>query len=160
MQDILGGRIFVRIGESADVLEMMNMPYRLQWTERKKEDDYGTGFGIGPRFHPRFSNTKVVNETDRTITFERIVLDSEIAADQARDIRSWDGNFGIKVEKIKKGNQDGKECKESKILEVICPVCLQKVGTYTDEGLLKIDNHNYEDSQYALVCPGSGDELK
>lgn len=57
------------------------MPYRLTWTERKKEEDYDTGFGIGPRFHPRFCNTKVVSETDRTITFERIVLDHQIAAE-------------------------------------------------------------------------------
>jgi len=149
------------------------MPYRLQWTERKKEEDYGTGFGIGPRFHPRFSNTKVINETDRIITFERIVLDSEIAADQEHHIRSWDGNFGIKVEKVEKGEKGEKavdkgektigkdekdEGKESKILKVGCPVCLQKVDTYTDEGVLKIENHNYKG--YDLQCPGSGDELK
>lgn len=79
------------------------MSYRLQWTERKKEDDYDAGFGIGPRFHPRFSNAKVVAETDRTIMFERIVLDSETVADQVGHIKSWYGNFNIKVEKVKKG---------------------------------------------------------
>lgn len=78
------------------------MPYRLQWTERKKEEDYEAGFGIGPRFHSRFRNTKVVKETDRIITFERIVLDSETVADQVHHLRSWDGNFDIKVEKVKK----------------------------------------------------------
>lgn len=129
------------------------MAYRLQWTERKNEKDYGTGFGIGPRFHPRFSNTKVVNETDRIITFERIILSSEIVADQEHHIRSWDGNFDIKVEKVKKT-----ECKEPEILRTGCPVCLQEVGTYTDEGVLKIENHHYRDSE--LQCPGSGDELK
>ena len=78
------------------------MPCRIQWTERKQEKDYDTGFGIGPRFHPRFSNTKVVRETDRIITFERIVLDSETVADQVHHLRSWDGNFGIKTEKVTK----------------------------------------------------------
>lgn len=134
------------------------MPYKLQWTERKKEEDYETGFGIGPRFHPRFRNTKVVNETDRIITFERIVLDSEIAADQTHHIRSWDGNFDIKVEKTKKDEKVKKDEKaENKILKAGCPVCLQEVDTYTYEGVLKIENHNYRDS--SLQCPGSGDEL-
>lgn len=84
------------------------MPYKLQWTERKKEEDYDAGFGIGPRFHPRFRNAKVANETDRIITFERIVLDSEIVADQEHHLRSWDGNFDIKVEKVKKDEKVGK----------------------------------------------------
>lgn len=132
------------------------MPYRLQWTERKKEEDYEAGFGIGPRFHPRFINTKVVKETDRIITFERIVLDSVIAADQEHHIRSWDGNFDIKVEKVKKDEKV--KNKESKIVKAGCPVCLQEVDTYTDEGVLKIENHNYRDSD--LQCPGSGEELK
>lgn len=79
------------------------MPYKLRWTERKDEDDYDVGFGIGPRFHTKFSNADVVEETDRTITFQRIVLDSETAADQTRHIKSWYGNFNIKVEKVKKG---------------------------------------------------------
>lgn len=132
------------------------MPYKLQWTERKKEEDYETGFGIGPRFHPRFRNTKVVNETDRIITFERIVLDSEIAADQTHHIRSWDGNFDIKVEKVEKVEKVDKV--DNKILKAGCPVCLQEVDTYTDEGVLKIENHNYRNSN--LQCPGSGDELE
>lgn len=78
------------------------MSYKIQWTERKDEKDYGVGFGIGPRFHPRFSNAKVVDETDRTITFERIVLDNEIVADQTHHLKSWEGNFDIKVEKVTK----------------------------------------------------------
>lgn len=92
------------------------MAYRLQWTERKKEEDYDAGFGIGPRFHPRFKNTKVVNETDRIITFERIVLDSEIVADQEHHIRSWYGNFDIKVEKVKKDEKVEKVEKVEKII--------------------------------------------
>lgn len=98
------------------------MPYRLQWTERKKEEDYEAGFGIGPRFHSRFRNTKVVKETDRIITFERIVLDSETVADHVHHLRSWDGNFDIKVEKVKKDEKVGN--KESKILKAGCPICL------------------------------------
>lgn len=78
------------------------MAYRLQWTERKGEKDYDTGFGIGPRFHPRFNNAKVVAETERLITFERVVLDSETVADHTHHLKSWEGNFGIIVEKIKK----------------------------------------------------------
>lgn len=39
-----------------------------------------------------------------------------------------------------------------------CPVCFQEVDTYTDEGVLKIENHNYRNSD--LQCPGSGEELK
>ena len=135
------------------------MPYRLQWTERKKEEDYEAGFGIGPRFHPRFRNTSVVNETDRIITFERIVLDSETVADQTHHIRSWDGNFDIKVEKVKKDEKAEKvEKVKNKILKAGCLICLQAVDTYTDEGVLKIENHNYRDSD--LQCPGSGEELK
>lgn len=132
------------------------MSYRLQWSERKKEEDYETGFGIGPRFHPRFSNAKVIGETDRTITFERIVLDSETVADQVHHLKSWDGNFDIKVEKVKKDEKV--ENKESKILKAYCHICLQEADTYTDEGILKIENHNYRDSD--LQCPGSGDEVK
>lgn len=49
------------------------------------------------------------------------------------------------------------ENKESNTLKAGCPVCLQEVDTYTDEGVLKIENHNYRDSE--LQCPGSGDEL-
>ena len=140
------------------------MTYRLQWTERKKEEDYETGFGIGPRFHPRFNNAKVVQETDRIITFERIILDSDTVADQVHHLRSWDGNFDIKTEKIKKGEKVGDEKienvgnVENKILKIGCPVCLQEVDTYTDEGVLKIENHNYRNSNFQ--CPGSGDELE
>lgn len=50
------------------------------------------------------------------------------------------------------------ERKETEMLKAGCPVCLQEVDTYTDEGTLKIENHNYRDSD--LQCPGSGDELK
>lgn len=74
------------------------MVYKLQWTERKGQKDYDTGFGIGPRFHPRFSNAKVVVETERLITFERIILDSGIVAEQIHHLESWDGNFDVKVE--------------------------------------------------------------
>lgn len=49
------------------------------------------------------------------------------------------------------------EMKESEIVKVGCPTCLQEVDTYTDEGVLKIENHNYKDSN--LQCPGSGDEV-
>lgn len=127
------------------------MAYRLQWTERKKEDDYETGFGIGPRFHPRFNNAKVVNKTDRTITFERIVLGSDVLACQVHHLRSWDGHFDIKTEKIaRKADSD--------TLRAGCPVCLQEVGTYINEGILKIENHTYRDSE--LQCPGSGDALE
>jgi hypothetical protein len=76
--------------------------YKLRWTERKGEKDYSTGFGIGPRFHPKFSNTKVVAETERTITFERVILDSETLAEQVHHLKSWDGNFGIEEEKVGK----------------------------------------------------------
>ena len=135
------------------------MACRLQWTERKKEDDYETGFGIGPRFHSRFNNAKVVNETDRIITFERIVLDSETVADQVHHLKSWDGNFNIKTEKIKKDEKvENIEKVENKILKACCHICLQEVDTYTDEGVLKIENHNYRNSD--LQCPGSGDEVK
>lgn len=125
------------------------MPYRLQWTERKDEKDHSTGFGIGPRFHNRFCNAKVISETDRTITFERIILDSETVAEQTHHLKSWDGNFDIKVEKVKKA--------EKKKLKSGCPVCLQEVDTYTDEGMVKLENHNYRDSD--LQCPGSGEKL-
>lgn len=49
------------------------------------------------------------------------------------------------------------ERKKSKILRAGCPVCIQEVDTYTDEGVLKIENHNYRDSD--LQCSGSGYEL-
>jgi len=78
------------------------MSYKLQWTERKDEKDYGAGFGIGPRFHNRFCNAKIIAETDRTITLERIVLDGETVAYQIHHLKSWDGNFDIKVEKVTK----------------------------------------------------------
>lgn len=77
------------------------MPYRLQWTERKDEEDYDTGFGIGPRFHYMFCNAKVIAETDRTMTFERIILGSKTVADQANRLKSQ-GYFDIKVEKVTK----------------------------------------------------------
>ena len=85
------------------------MAYRLQWTERKGEKDYDTGFGIGPRFHPRFNNAKVVVETERFITFERIVLYSEVIADQVHHLKSWEGNFDIKVEKVKKSEGESQK---------------------------------------------------
>ena len=72
--------------------------YRLRWTERKK--DYGAGFGIGPRFHPKFNNAKIVVETERLVTFERIILDSETVAEQVHHLKSWDGYFGIEEEKV------------------------------------------------------------
>lgn len=124
------------------------MPYRLQWTERKNEKDHDAGFGIGPRFHYMFCNAKVIAETDRTITFERITLGSEIAAYQSHHLKSWAGNFDVKVEKVKKA--------EKKKLKAGCPVCLQEVDTYIDEGIVKLENHNYRDSD--LQCPGGGDE--
>lgn len=91
------------------------MTYKLQWTERKNEEDYSTLFGIGPRFHPRFKNAEVVKEADGTITFQRIVLDSDTAADQAHHIQSWDGYFNVKIEKFKKDEKtkNGEKAEES-----------------------------------------------
>ena len=43
-------------------------------------------------------------------------------------------------------------------IKAICPVCLQEVCTYKDKGTLKIEIHNYRDSE--LSCPGGGDELR
>ncbi len=43
-------------------------------------------------------------------------------------------------------------------IKAICPVCLQEACTYRDEGMLKIEIHNYRDSE--LSCPGGGDKLK
>jgi hypothetical protein len=76
--------------------------YKLRWTERKGEKDYDAGFGIGPRFHPMFNNAKVVTETDRLVTFERIILDNETVAEQVHHLKTWNGNFGIDVEKVEK----------------------------------------------------------
>ncbi len=76
--------------------------YKLRWTERKGDKDYDAGFGIGPRFHPKFSNAKIVVETERLVTFERVILDSETVAEQVCHLYSWDGNFGIDVEKVEK----------------------------------------------------------
>ncbi len=44
---------------------------------------------------------------------------------------------------------------ETGSLKVGCPVCLQEVDTYLDGTDLKIENHNYRNSE--LQCPGSGD---
>lgn len=54
-----------------------------------------------------------------------------------------------KVKKVKKV--------ENKESEAGCPVCFQEVDIYTDKGIVRIENHNYRDSD--LQCPGSGDEL-
>jgi hypothetical protein len=81
--------------------------YKLRWTERKGEKDYEAGFGIGPRFHPTFRNAKVVVETERLITFEKVILDSGIVAEQVHHLKSWDGYFGIEEEKVD-GNKDKK----------------------------------------------------
>lgn len=43
-------------------------------------------------------------------------------------------------------------------IKAICPVCSQEVCTYRDEETLKIETHNYRDSE--LSCPGGGDKLK
>lgn len=74
--------------------------YKLRWTERKDEKDRGTGFGMGPRFHPKFNNAEVVADTGRLVTFERIILDSEAVAEQVHCLESWGRNFGIDVEKV------------------------------------------------------------
>lgn len=74
--------------------------YKLRWTERKGEKDYEAGFGIGPRFHSEFRNAKVVVETERHITFERVILDSQTVAEQIHHLKSWDGYFDIEEEKV------------------------------------------------------------
>lgn len=47
------------------------------------------------------------------------------------------------------------ENKESKILKATCPICLQEVDVYTDVGVLRIEIHNYRNSD--LQCSGSGE---
>lgn len=41
--------------------------------------------------------------------------------------------------------------------KVGCPVCLQEVDIYKDEGIIRIENHNYRNS--VLQCPGSGEKF-
>lgn len=47
------------------------------------------------------------------------------------------------------------EIKNDENLKAGCPVCLQEVMIYRNEGKIKIENHNYRDSE--LQCPGSGE---
>lgn len=78
------------------------MPVKIQWTERKKDGDYDIGYGIGPRFHPRFSGAKTIFETERTISLEIIARDVEIGQNMADHINSWHGCFSITAEKVNK----------------------------------------------------------
>lgn len=53
--------------------------------------------GYGPRFHPRFSDAKVVNDSSGILTLQKEVRDASVAQDIIDHISSWRGNFHVKI---------------------------------------------------------------
>jgi hypothetical protein len=70
--------------------------------EKDKHRELRKNHNFGPRFHPRFSDAKIVQDKGGIITLEKEVKNVDVAKDIMAHISSWDTTEKFHAEIIKR----------------------------------------------------------